>query len=78
MTNTTMKVLKQRLDEEFVAAMDWNESIEGMIHKTAKICASFYKTIQAEEEEPDNADHSDDFNSDDSDSDEDSNVLVAL
>ena len=77
-SNTTMKVLKQRLDEEFVAAMDWNESIEGMIHKTAKICASFYKTIQAEEEEPDNADHSDDFNSDDSDSDEDSNALVAL
>eukprot|EP00977_Amphora_coffeiformis_P012916 scaffold3287_cov181-Amphora_coffeaeformis.AAC.5 len=41
-SNRTMAVLKERLDEEFGASYGWNESIEGMIQKSTKICKTFY------------------------------------
>ena len=41
-SNTTMAVLKERLDEEFDLACTWNESIEGFIHKTRRLARKFY------------------------------------
>jgi DDE superfamily endonuclease len=43
-SDTTMAILKERLDEEFEAALTWNDSIGGMIRKTSAICRSFYKS----------------------------------
>lgn len=77
-SNTTMAILKQRLDEEFEASFSWNESIEGMIHKTTKICKTFYKAVLAEEEDPQPADLSDGSDTNASGSDDDSDGVVAL
>jgi len=73
-----MAVLKQQLDEEFEASYGWNESIEGMIHKSTAIAKSFYQMILQEEDDPDNAPSCIDSNSDGSESDEKSDALVAL
>ena len=77
-SNTTMAVLKQRLDEEFEASYGWNESIEGMIHKSTAIAKSFYQTILQEEDDPDDAPSRIDSDSDGSESDEESDAVVAL
>ena len=41
-TNTTMVVLKQRLDEMLIHALPSNESIEGFIHKTTKLAQKLF------------------------------------
>lgn len=41
-TDTTMAILKERLDEEFAAAEDWNESVEGFIRKSTAISKKFF------------------------------------
>jgi len=48
-TDTTMTILKERLDEEFSAAYGWNESIEGFIRKSTAIARKFFTEIQQEE-----------------------------
>ena len=53
--NTTMTVLKQQLDNEFLAALHWHESIEGMIHWTSQISLKLYTNIQHGEVEVDDA-----------------------
>ena len=77
-SNTTMAVLKQQLDEEFEASYGWNESIEGMIHKSTAIAKSFYQMILQEEDDPDDAPSRIDSDSDGSESDEESDAVVAL
>lgn len=77
-SNTSMDVLKQRLDEEFAAAMAWNESIEGMIYKSTKTAASFYKQLLAENEEPETRAASDASDTDTSEDDEESVLAIAL
>ena len=48
-TDTTMTILKQRLDEEFAASFGWNESIEGFIRKSTATAHKFFTEIQKEE-----------------------------
>ena len=50
-TDTTMAVLKERLDEEFTSAMDWNESVEGFIRKTTATAHAFYTAAQKEDDQ---------------------------
>ena len=73
-TDTTMTVLKQRLDEEFVAALDWNESVEGFIRKSTATARKFFKEIQEEEDKEQAESIKDDgtTGSDNSDTDDDS------
>eukprot|EP00977_Amphora_coffeiformis_P022557 scaffold11046_cov183-Amphora_coffeaeformis.AAC.9 len=73
-----MAVLKQRLDEEFEASFGWNESIEGMIHKSTSIAHSFYQSILAEEADSDNTAFISGSDSEGSDSESDSDSVVAL
>ena len=50
--DTTMKVLKQRLDEEFQqACFDWHESVEGMIYRTTEIAKQFHAEAQQDNDE---------------------------
>lgn len=42
--------MKQWLDEEFEASLDWHKNIEGMIRKAATIARKFWKEIQAAED----------------------------
>ena len=49
-SNTTMAILKQRLDEEFEAALGWHENIEGMIHKMTRVAKRFVDATRQEEE----------------------------
>ena len=77
-SNTTMAILKKRLDEEFQAAQGWNQSIEGMIYRTTTICKTFYDTLHNEEDDPNIVAISDDDTSLESDSDEEEDILVAV
>ena len=77
-SNTTMAILKKRLDEEFQAAQGWNQSIEGMIYRTTMICKSFYDTLHNEEDDLNIATISDDDQSLESDSDEEEDILIAV
>ena len=77
-SNTTMAILKKRLDEEFQAAQGWNQSIEGMIYRTTMICKSFYDTLHNEEDDLNIAAISDDDQSLESDSDEEEDILIAV
>ena len=80
-SSTTMTVLKQRLDEEFVAALGWNESIEGMIHRTSRLAAKFYASALADNGDPgeakDGSDSSDN-ESDEENDDEEEGDFVAV
>jgi phosphopantothenoylcysteine synthetase/decarboxylase len=77
-SNTTMAILKQRLDEEFEAATGWNESIEGMIHKTTRDAKKLRDaTLEEEANESDNSEDEyveDDDNSEPIDSDSNSST----
>jgi len=77
-SNTSMAILKKRLDEEFQAAQGWNQSIEGMIYRTTMICKSFYDTLHNEEDDLNIATISDDDQSLESDSDEEEDILIAV
>ena len=77
-SNTTMAVLKERLDEEFEAALGWNQSVEGMIHRTTAISRTFYNTLQNEEDDPPNANASDAASSDDSEDVDEEDDVVAV
>ena len=57
--NTTMSVLKQRLDDEFEKAKDWHDSIAGMIRKSRVICRSYYASGMDEDENSESSDHGD-------------------
>ena len=50
-TDTTMTVLKERLDGEFTLALDWNESIEGFIRKSTATAHGFYTSAQEEDKD---------------------------
>ena len=77
-SNTTMAVLKQRLDEEFEASYGWNEPIEGMIHKSTATAWKFYQTILAEEAEPEDAPFIEVSDTEGSDSGDDSDGEIAV
>lgn len=77
-SNTTMAILKQRLDEEFEASYGWNEPIEGMIHKATAIASKFYQTILAEEAEPEDDASVEVSDTEGSNSSDDSDCEVAL
>ena len=55
--DTTMTVLKRRLDEEFAkACSEWQTSLEGMIHKCSQLGKEFLKKAQQAEDGEDNGD----------------------
>ena len=76
--NTTMSILKERLDEEFEASLGWNESVEGFIHKCSRLAAKFYKEQLVDDNNNRPADDPNINDSSDSDgsSDEDDNISI--
>ena len=54
--DTTMTVLKQRLDEEFNKSVTWHQSVEGFIAKAAEIGQKFLQDAQQEENEAEEED----------------------
>mgnify|MGYP005854614081 CR=1 FL=1 len=67
-SNTTMAVLKQRLDEEFTKSLEWNNEVGGMIRASRKICRSFYTTYKdslADSDSSNSAEESDSDRSED-------------
>ena len=49
--DTTMTVLKQRLDEEFNKSVTWHQSVEGFIAKAAEIGQRFLQDAEQEDNE---------------------------
>ena len=52
-SNTTMTVLKERLDEEFDAAKEWRDNIGGMIRKTSSLAHDLWQRTSAEDRDRD-------------------------
>ena len=52
-SKTTMTVLKERLDDEFAAARDWQDNIGGMIRKAARIARQFWIDVSNETDDVD-------------------------
>eukprot|EP00977_Amphora_coffeiformis_P005207 scaffold1117_cov167-Amphora_coffeaeformis.AAC.1 len=82
-SDTTMVVLKQRLDEQFEQAKQWHESVEGFVRKTTALAAEFYEKALADDEhcsdfDDANSSGSDSDSSDDMIMDEDLEGVIAL